>query len=1042
LDGVTLVPVNVAQDVSQILDDDSDHDTNSSIGRVRRESQSGGNNHELLRSSLCVRGRPAANDGVRNVRRRVTRDTTGRNTQATKLLIAGGELDGVTLVPVNVAQDVSQIPDDMERKPDQLSSDSEDSEPSPVLNLMHRIHDDSDNDTNSSIPDDDNDHDTNSSIGHVRRESQSGGNSQELLRSLLCVRGRPAAKEDGRNVRRRVIRGRTGHAAKIAKVLVSILSEVNISHKLSVSPVSLRDVLAKMDEGQVILKECQTSNDQRVLAQGAIDIVGTSGRACKSAVVAALAVENKAGKVSPTRLSELTNVPTAYIKNSKTNAVKGNNGMVDKANLGTFANQNKTPHFTKSSVPDLEYSSSRHWFMSVNPARSGDPQAIAWMSKSKDNFYFENYRTVEGQVEIILMAFKEGGEEIIMKQLSLLSTNGRKPNLWQQNCLTYINARNDNALCELGVHELSAERPLTTETLAGLVVAAVDAENLVGDEEDDGDESETIMDDVLSTDPDLSKRLLYPRSQRCLYKGILKGIRMWKRPDHDHCSRCGDHVKLCACLMTLQAALLSTALDPEYQSATDVVQRAGGTARAWERVREITNKIPDLAKHVKWRQTQRKYLKGREKMTAEEAVLQLDYGGVQDSHGKKVSVWSATVITIDREQEHFDFFFDALDSKKADHNGAKKNGSTGIFFLYELFDPKRGPKAKPGETQKSLFTTRFPTKNSLIFSGDTGNGYRAYMMLEFFSTMKDLFGIMVELIPLSPGHAWNLTDARIAHMNTFLRIIKRSSRIFGAVQVAAAFHLASDPAIASKRKFMARSNVFFREVKSEWTPEQTEEFEKQKGAVLLDKRLHQGKMGVKGLLYFKFSFNHPDGSVHYPQGYASVREHGDPRAQGNPTYVYTWRKDLNRLMCQPCSNHAVCISSCCIFYQYLYMSTKCNNANVFPTFSLRSARLCWLKIRARKNYVLRWRRGGRSLLDWCLLCPHCLSFQIMPLVLWMLIIMGFLMMAVWTMFTLRAGTKPKRVLMRRTLRRMGGRVASGSSSSLKTEREQVSTTTP
>ena len=110
--------------------------------------------------------------------------------------------------------------------------------------------------------------------------------------------------------------------------------------------------------------------------------------------------------------------------------------------------------------------------------------------------------------------------------------------------------------------------------------------------------------------------------------------------------------------------------------------------------------------------------------------------------------------------------------------------------------------------------------------------------------MFEKFGLKVELIPLSPGHAWNRTDARIAHMNTFLRSIKRASRIFGAEQVAQAFHLASDPSVARVRKFMARSHVMFRIIKLEWTPTQIEDFAKQKGAVVLDRRLHQGRMGV------------------------------------------------------------------------------------------------------------------------------------------------------------------------------------------------------
>ena len=43
-------------------------------------------------------------------------------------------------------------------------------------------------------------------------------------------------------------------------------------------------------------------------------------------------------------------------------------------------------------------------------------------------------------------------------------------------------------------------------------------------------------------------------------------------------------------------------------------------------------------------------------------------------------------------------------------------------------------------------------------------------MLEFLSHLKSKFGYTAELIPLAPGHAWNRTDARIAHMNIFLKL--------------------------------------------------------------------------------------------------------------------------------------------------------------------------------------------------------------------------------------------------------------------------------
>ena len=59
----------------------------------------------------------------------------------------------------------------------------------------------------------------------------------------------------------------------------------------------------------------------------------------------------------------------------------------------------------------------------------------------------------------------------------------------------------------------------------------------------------------------------------------------------------------------------------------------------------------------------------------------LDYGEFNDGAGDKFSVWSVTAICQSREQEQFDYFFDA---PKRNGTGAKKDGQTGIFFLGDL----------------------------------------------------------------------------------------------------------------------------------------------------------------------------------------------------------------------------------------------------------------------------------------------------------------------------------------------------------------------
>ena len=337
----------------------------------------------------------------------------------------------------------------------------------------------------------------------------------------------------------------------------------------------------------------------------------------------------------------------------------------------------------------------------------------------------------------------------------------------------------------------------------------------------------------------------------------------------------------------------------EYEKHKEIVARAGGPVKAWEETRNIQLKLPDLLKHVEWDGTARAFLaKSREVMPVTTAELQLDYGGLNDSANKKVSVWSATVISspqTKRKQEHFDFFFDQSPSKGADTAGkAKKDGITGIFMLGELFDGKKSPN----DDDISLFAANYPVVTDLVLSGDTGNGYRAYAMLEELSKFFIKYGYRVKLIPLAPGHAWNRTDARIAHMNTFLNVLLQKSRVFGAKGIAAAFRAASDPRLKNQRIFMARSHIFFVVVKSDRS--KATEDKKHLGAMVRSKELDGGKMGARGLLYFDFSVIGPDKQLTHVPGYCRTREHANPDRPNNPTYVWTWRKDLTNTICQQC----------------------------------------------------------------------------------------------------------------------------------------------
>ena len=148
---------------------------------------------------------------------------------------------------------------------------------------------------------------------------------------------------------------------------------------------------------------------------------------------------------------------------------------------------------------------------------------------------------------------------------------------------------------------------------------------------------------------------------------------------------------------------------------------------------------------MQWREQQRGYLKRREnELKPNELLLQLDYGGFTDSRNSKVNCWSATAVLPAKsgkphDVEHFDFLFDAANQNQTEGKpGAKKNGQSGIFFLGELLDPTRGSNGV------SLLGSRCPDATHLILSGDTGNGYRAYEMLEELSTVFAKFGFTVD----------------------------------------------------------------------------------------------------------------------------------------------------------------------------------------------------------------------------------------------------------------------------------------------------------
>ena len=755
--------------------------------------------------------------------------------------------------------------------------------------------------------------------------------------------------------------GQPGLAAKVGHLVNVIVAQVNTANKLELYPLTTRDTLLHMTGGVALLEASTSRQESDVLAQAALDVAKSAGRSCRGAVLGVLGRANSQGRVSTTRMVEVTGYSKSHIDKNKKKVAGGDLGMFKRVNKQTASrvqelcrtrldpahgecpsgseceylhdcqcckngktcaayeckNWNKENarlsnirRMKKSQellgrpqmVSELEQVATRRWMHAENPARSGDNKEICWMTKGADDFYHEEYRTVSAQCTIIASALQLDGVE-------LRAAAERPKNEWERSVRTYLEALEDDALDALTVLDIRPDEPLDVEKAlaemdsVGQQMMEGDKEAWVCGEHGLEEAAASEMNDAEGggehVDAGYGARVLKPRSQRFLYGGVLKGLRMWHRPPHNHCERCARYDKAKARLQELTTALLSSPTDAEYDSHTAIVERAGGSVEAWEEQRGLALKIPDLLKHVTWNAGTRPFLKKRELgMKQGEALWQLDYGGLNDSANNKVSVWSVTVLAPGREQEHFDCFFDQAGKKDAGSTGktgaAKKDGQTGIFFMAEMLDKDRF------DGEICLFKRHYPEVHHLILSGDTGNGYRAYAMLEELSHLFAKYGYTVELSPLAPGHAWNRTDARIAHMNTFLRLVLARSRVFWAKGIADAFFKKASLQQKNKRKYLARSHILFRAVVVDHVLAAATK--KQIGCQLVSDDLDGGHMGVKGLLYFDFSVLDIEGATVHIPGYARVREYSDPDKAGNRSRVYTWRKDLAALMCQQCSD--------------------------------------------------------------------------------------------------------------------------------------------
>jgi hypothetical protein len=332
-------------------------------------------------------------------------------------------------------------------------------------------------------------------------------------------------------------KGQKGLAFKMGHLVNTIVDQVNTVHNLDLYPLTTRDTLRHMSGGAALLKASASKKDSEVLAQAALDVVSSAGRACTAAVLGVLAQPNEQGSVSTAELVERTGFSKAHVNKSKKKVAGGDLGVFaqlskhttaraqllcrtrldpiygeclfgsdckylhdcqcckkgetcaafqckkwnkENARLSNIRRMKKTQELLAQPimVSELEQVATLRWMHKENPARSGDNKEICWMTKSADDFYHEEYRTPTAQREIIADALQLGGREL--RAAAECPTNE-----WQRNVRTYMEAVADNALDDLTVHDIRPNGKFDIEKL-------IEEMDSVGQKMMDGDKEEWV----------------------------------------------------------------------------------------------------------------------------------------------------------------------------------------------------------------------------------------------------------------------------------------------------------------------------------------------------------------------------------------------------------------------------------------------------------------------------------------------------------------------------------------------------------------------
>ena len=105
----------------------------------------------------------------------------------------------------------------------------------------------------------------------------------------------------------------------------------------------------------------------------------------------------------------------------------------------------KAKKTTRNHTTDAELHGTKTYMAVLCPARSGDKQRIFWKNKSRDELYYEDICSVQGQTAIITAALEEYGDDLRREAAT-------GANRFLRNVQTFLNAVKDDAVDDLHVY--------------------------------------------------------------------------------------------------------------------------------------------------------------------------------------------------------------------------------------------------------------------------------------------------------------------------------------------------------------------------------------------------------------------------------------------------------------------------------------------------------------------------------------------------------------------------------------------------------------